>query len=243
MGTAVGCKTWKVTGQINKLHMFINQCLQRIMGIRWRKIKSNSELCEATGEKPRILPITMRKWRWISHTLRNDDESIEKQAHRIGIHRGPEGYENWSKPEKGPFWKKHENGANLEWGEKFHGHLSQMQMLHKYARFIMQQKGILLLLLSYCQKCNQMLEGTVKEYVLWSLLGIMDISETGGYVGSCCLIGYDVIGSGRWIPVLHRNLLAPSAEHWTAWHRITWDCHLLWVLLDAALFVFYELFC
>jgi hypothetical protein len=132
--------------------------------------------------------------------------------------------------------------ANLEWVEEFHGHQSQMQKLHICAVFIMEQKGILLLL-SYCQKCNQVLEGTMKEYVLWSLLGIMDICETGGYVGSGCLIGCDVIWSGRWILVLQRNLLAPSAEHWTAWHRITSDCHLLWVLIDAALFVFYELFC
>jgi len=62
MGTAVGCKTWKVTAQINKLNMFINRCLQRIIGIRCPKIKSNSELCEATAEKSIILPITMRKW-------------------------------------------------------------------------------------------------------------------------------------------------------------------------------------
>lgn len=111
MGTAVGCKTWKVTAQINKLNMFINRCLQRIIGIRCRKIKSNSELCEATAEKPIILPITMRKWWWICHTLRNGDESIEKQAHRIGIHREPEGVEEWSKLEKGLFWRKQQNAA------------------------------------------------------------------------------------------------------------------------------------
>jgi hypothetical protein len=87
-----------------------------------------------------------------------------------------------------------------------------MQMLHKYAVFIMEQKGILLLL-SYCQKCYQALEGTLKKYILRSLLGIMDICETGGYVGSGCLIGFDVIWSGRWILVLQRNLLAPSAEN------------------------------
>jgi len=31
--------------------------------------------------------------------------------------------------------------------------------------FVTEQKGILLLL-SYCQKCNQLLEGTIKEYAL-----------------------------------------------------------------------------
>jgi hypothetical protein len=53
------------------------------MGIRWLKIKGNSELWEATGEKHIILPITMRKWLWIEHTLRNGDESIGKTS--IGL--------------------------------------------------------------------------------------------------------------------------------------------------------------
>jgi hypothetical protein len=38
------------------------------------------ELWEATGEKPIILQIRLRKWRWIGHTLRKGDESIEKEA-------------------------------------------------------------------------------------------------------------------------------------------------------------------
>jgi hypothetical protein len=30
------CETWKLTTQIiNKLQTFVNQCLRRIMGIRW----------------------------------------------------------------------------------------------------------------------------------------------------------------------------------------------------------------
>jgi hypothetical protein len=36
--------------------------MQRITGIRGPKIKSNRELCEATEEKPIILPVTMREW-------------------------------------------------------------------------------------------------------------------------------------------------------------------------------------
>jgi len=94
-----------------------------------------------------------------------------------------------------------------------------METFHKYTVFIMEQKDMLLLL-AYYEKCNQKLEGTIKEYVLQSYLGVMDICETGGYVVSGCqdysLTGCDVIWSGRWIPVLQRNLLAPSAEHQTA---------------------------
>jgi len=39
------------------------------------------------------------------------DESIETQAHRIGIHREPEGAEEQSKLEKGLFWRKQQNAA------------------------------------------------------------------------------------------------------------------------------------
>jgi hypothetical protein len=37
-------------------------------------------LWEATGEKPIIIEIIMRRWRWIGHTLRKGDECTEKQA-------------------------------------------------------------------------------------------------------------------------------------------------------------------
>jgi hypothetical protein len=50
------------------------------MGIRWHDIISPTELWEAIGEKPVILLMRTRKWQWIGHTLRNGDESIEKQA-------------------------------------------------------------------------------------------------------------------------------------------------------------------
>ena len=40
-----------------------------------------------------------------------------------------------------------------------------METFHKYAVFIMEQKEVLLLL-AYYEKCNQKLEGTIKEYVL-----------------------------------------------------------------------------
>ena len=52
----------KVTTQItDKLQTFVNPCLRRIMGIRRPKIISYTELWEATGQKPIILQIGMRK--------------------------------------------------------------------------------------------------------------------------------------------------------------------------------------
>jgi len=73
-----GCEAWEVTTRINKLQTFDNRCLRRMMGLKWRKIISNTELWEGTGEEPVILQIRMRKWRWIGHTLKGD-ECIEKQ--------------------------------------------------------------------------------------------------------------------------------------------------------------------
>jgi hypothetical protein len=40
-------------------------------------------LWKATGEKPIILQITVRKWRWIGHTLMKGEESIKKTS--IGL--------------------------------------------------------------------------------------------------------------------------------------------------------------
>jgi len=37
---------------------------------------SNTELREATGEKPIILQIKMTNWLWIGYTVKRGDESI-----------------------------------------------------------------------------------------------------------------------------------------------------------------------
>ena len=65
---------WKVNTQItNKLQMFVSRCLRRIMGIRWPKIKSNTKLWKATGQKPLIVRIRTRKLRLVSHNMRKRD--------------------------------------------------------------------------------------------------------------------------------------------------------------------------
>jgi len=49
----IGCETWKVTTQItNKLKMFVDRYLCRLMDMRWPKVISSAELWEATGDKP-----------------------------------------------------------------------------------------------------------------------------------------------------------------------------------------------
>ena len=72
-----------------------------------------------------------RKWRWVSHTMRGEGESIESE-HWIGICRETKGEEDRSKPANGPFWSKQENavkyGARLRvWrATEWDGDASQM---------------------------------------------------------------------------------------------------------------------
>jgi len=62
-----------------------------------------------TAEKPSILRIRIRKWKWIGQPLSKAVESTEKQ-HWTGIHMQPP-EEDQSKPRKGPFCRKQENAA------------------------------------------------------------------------------------------------------------------------------------
>ena len=58
------------------------------------------ELWEATGQKPLILQIRVRKWGWISLTPRKGDESIEKQA----LHWNPQWARRRGRPKQ--TWKR-----------------------------------------------------------------------------------------------------------------------------------------
>lgn len=53
--------------------------MRRIIGIRWPRAISNTELWETTGQKPIILKIRLRKCRCICRTPRKDDDSVGKQ--------------------------------------------------------------------------------------------------------------------------------------------------------------------
>jgi hypothetical protein len=50
------------------------------MDKRWPQVITNTELWKDTGEKPTILRIRMRKWKWIGQPLGKAVESAEKQA-------------------------------------------------------------------------------------------------------------------------------------------------------------------
>jgi hypothetical protein len=76
-----GCETWKVTIELtNKLQVFVNRCLRRILKIRWPETISNVELWRRCRFEEIGRMIAKRKWSWIGHTLRRKENEIARQA-------------------------------------------------------------------------------------------------------------------------------------------------------------------
>ena len=76
-----GCETWKTSKIIeNKLQVFINRCLRKILRIIWPEIIPIKELWEKSGLKEIKFEIKKRKWNWIGHTLRKDNGLSDKTA-------------------------------------------------------------------------------------------------------------------------------------------------------------------
>ena len=76
-----GCETWKTTqGVINKLQVFANRCLRKILKLKWTDKIRNEQLWERTGHLPIQNEIGRRRWKWVGHTLRKGKNSITRQA-------------------------------------------------------------------------------------------------------------------------------------------------------------------
>jgi hypothetical protein len=104
-----GCETWKTTQEtINKLQTFVNLRLRNILRICWPKTISNKELWETTQQIPISSEIMMRKWKWIGHTLRKDQNNITRQR----LVWNPQGKKGKDRPRV--TWKRTESdGENL----------------------------------------------------------------------------------------------------------------------------------
>src|SRR3984885_2003655 len=63
-----------------KLQKFVNKSLRYILGIKWPDTISNQLLLETTKMDPIIISIKKRKWKWIGHTLRREQNNIARQA-------------------------------------------------------------------------------------------------------------------------------------------------------------------
>ena len=76
-----GAETWRTTKRtISKIQAFLNNCLRRILNIRWPEKISNDQLWQTTQETPAVQQILRKKWGWIGHTLRKPPTSITRQA-------------------------------------------------------------------------------------------------------------------------------------------------------------------
>ena len=76
-----GSVTRRLTKRLKqKLQVFINKSLRRILRIWWPRRISNEELWEQTGQLPIEEEIKQRAWGWIGHTLRRPDGHVAKRA-------------------------------------------------------------------------------------------------------------------------------------------------------------------
>ena len=76
-----GCETWKVTNNITcRIQVFVNRCLRKITGIFYPNTITNENLWQITNQQRVCVEIGKRKWGWIGHTLRKNENDITKQA-------------------------------------------------------------------------------------------------------------------------------------------------------------------
>jgi hypothetical protein len=71
-----GCEAWKVNeGDNRKLDIFQFKCLRKILRIRWPYIISNDDIIIRTKVKKISEEVKARRWKWVGHILRMDDNS------------------------------------------------------------------------------------------------------------------------------------------------------------------------
>ena len=66
-----GCKTWKMNeNDAERIHVFQNRCLRRIMKIKWQDKISKRELLKRANRERLSEEVRRRRWRFIRHVLR-----------------------------------------------------------------------------------------------------------------------------------------------------------------------------
>ncbi|VDP47744.1 unnamed protein product, partial [Schistosoma margrebowiei] len=74
-------ETWTTTKVIiQKIQVFINSCLHKILQIRWPDTISNNVLWERTNQIPAEEEIRKKRWKWIGYTLRKAHNCVTRQA-------------------------------------------------------------------------------------------------------------------------------------------------------------------
>ncbi|VDP35358.1 unnamed protein product [Schistosoma margrebowiei] len=76
-----GAKTWRTTKAIiQEIQVLINNCLCKILQIRWPDTINNNLLLERTNQIPSEEEIRKKRWEWIGHTLRKAPNCVTRQA-------------------------------------------------------------------------------------------------------------------------------------------------------------------
>ena len=85
---------WPTNAITQKLEVFQNKCLRRILKIFWPDTVSNNELRQRTGVATVEETIKARRWRWLGHVCRMPPGSITRRALRWT----PQGKRNRGRP-------------------------------------------------------------------------------------------------------------------------------------------------
>ena len=92
-----GSESWKTTKTIeNKLEVFQNRCLRRILKIFWPNTISNNDLHARTNCTPIAQQVRQRRWRYIGHTLRKQRTALP----RIALRWTPDGKRKRGRPKE-----------------------------------------------------------------------------------------------------------------------------------------------
>ncbi|VDP75260.1 unnamed protein product [Schistosoma mattheei] len=90
-----GVETWTTTKVIiQKIQVFINSCLLKILQIRWPDTISNNLWWERTNQIPTEEEIRKKCWKWIGYTLRKAPNGATRQA----LTWNPEGQRRRGRP-------------------------------------------------------------------------------------------------------------------------------------------------
>ncbi|VDP24838.1 unnamed protein product [Schistosoma mattheei] len=74
-------ETWRTTKSITqKIQVFINKCLRKILRIRWPDTISDNRLWERTNQIQVEEEIRKKHWKWIGHTLEKAPNCVTRQA-------------------------------------------------------------------------------------------------------------------------------------------------------------------
>ena len=84
-------------GVINKLQVFANRCLRKILKLTWTDKIRNEQLWERTGQVPIQTEIGRRRWKWVGHTLRKGKKLFSgiRRAREAGVGHGRHGEDAW----------------------------------------------------------------------------------------------------------------------------------------------------